>query len=107
MLIRNPTCGDSTGSNQIENGWVGVPSWLVWGKGGGRVVWLSVCEAPLDDWANGGSVFFTYGEYGFSSVVFKGQKYVTLLKGSKMATELRSRNLILGINRFTIFTLNV
>ena len=31
---------------------------------------FSVCEAPLDDWANGSSadVFFTYGEYGFSSM---------------------------------------
>ena len=29
-----------------------------------------MCEAPLDDWGNDGSggVFFTYGEYGFSSV---------------------------------------
>ena len=31
---------------------------------------FSVCEAPSDDWANCGSVdvFFTYGEYGFSSI---------------------------------------
>ena len=31
---------------------------------------FSVCEAPSDDWANCGfvDVFFTYGEYGFSSI---------------------------------------
>ena len=40
------------------------------GEGGEGVVWLSVCETPLDDWTNGGSVdvFFTYGEYDFSSM---------------------------------------
>ena len=30
-----------------------------------------VCEAPLDDWANGGfadDVFLTYGEHNFSSM---------------------------------------
>ena len=35
------------------------------------MVLFSVCEAPLDDWANGGGfvdVFFTYGEYGSSSL---------------------------------------
>ena len=67
-LFRNRACGDSTGSNRIEKDVVGVPLGLVWGKGGGGVVWYSVCETSLDDWANGGSVdlFFTYGEYGFS-----------------------------------------
>ena len=36
---------------------------FVWGKGGRGEVCYSVCEAPLDDWANGGSddVFFRYG----------------------------------------------
>ena len=31
---------------------------------------FNVCESPLDDWINGGSVdvFFTYGEYGLSSM---------------------------------------
>ena len=29
---------------------------LLAGRGGEGVVWLSVCGAPLDDWANGCSV---------------------------------------------------
>ena len=33
-----------------------VPPRLVWEKGRGGVVWFNVCEAPLDDWSNGGSV---------------------------------------------------
>ena len=40
------------------------------GKGGEGVVCFGLCKAPLNDWANGGSVsvddFYTYGEYGFS-----------------------------------------
>ena len=42
----------------------------IFGEGGGGVVRFVVCETPLDDWTNGGSadVFFTYGEYGFSSM---------------------------------------
>ena len=42
---------------------------LFWGRG--KKGWCDlVCEAPLDDWANGGfdDVFFTYGEDGFSSI---------------------------------------
>ena len=37
----------------------------------GLCVCASVCEAPLDDWTNGVSVdvFFTNGDYGFSSMV--------------------------------------
>ena len=73
--FRNPTWGDLTGSNQIEKSWVGIPLGHVWGTGGGGVVLFTVCEAPSDDWANGGSdcangandVFFRYGDYGFSS----------------------------------------
>ena len=73
--FRNPTWGDLTGSSQIEKNWVGIPPGHVWGMGGGGVVWFSVCEAPPDDWANGGSdwdnggndVSFRYGDYGFSS----------------------------------------
>ena len=63
-------CGDSTGSNWIEKDWVGVTPRLVWRKRGRGVVWFSVCEAPIDDWANGSSadVFFTAGKYGFSSM---------------------------------------
>ena len=34
------------------------------------MVSFGMCEAPWNDWANGGSVsvdeFYTYGEYGFS-----------------------------------------
>ena len=68
--FRNLACGDLTGSNQIKKDQFGVPPGLAWTKGRGRLVWFSVCEAPLDDWGNDGSggVFFTYGEYGFSSV---------------------------------------
>ena len=49
-------------------GW--CTSWTCLAEGGGEFVWFSVLEAPLDDWADGGSVdvFFMYGEYGFSSV---------------------------------------
>ena len=39
------------------------------GKGRETVLWFRICEAPLNDWGNGGSVsvvFFTYGKYGFS-----------------------------------------
>ena len=61
--FRNPACDDSTRSNQIEKYQVVVPPRLVWKKGDGEVVWFCVCEAPLEDWANGGSadVFFKYG----------------------------------------------
>ena len=40
------------------------------GGGGGGVVWFSVCEAPLDDWTNSGSVddFFIFAEYGLGSM---------------------------------------
>ena len=60
------------------------------------MVLLSVCGAPLDDWANGGSadVFFTYGEYDLNSMV---QNYVELLQGSEMSEGLHFRNLILGL----------
>ena len=46
-----------------------VPPALVWGKEGRGILVFSVGEAPLDDWANCGSVdvFFTCGEFGFSS----------------------------------------
>ena len=42
---------------------------LFW-EGGWGVAWYSVCEAPLDDWANGGfvDVFLKYSEHGFSSM---------------------------------------
>ena len=60
--FRNPACGYSTGSKQIEKDQFGVPPGLFWGVGGGGVVWFSVCETPLDDWTNSGSVhvFFMY-----------------------------------------------
>ena len=79
--FRNLACGDSTGSNRIEKGRVGVPPRLVWGKGGGGIMWFNVCEPPLNDWANDGSVdvFFMHGEYGFSSMGIWGQNYVALL----------------------------
>ena len=39
-------------------------------KGGEGVMLFGVCKAPLNNWANGGSVsvddFYKYGEYGFS-----------------------------------------
>ena len=78
--------------------------------GRGEEEWCDlVCKTPLDDWANVGSAdaFFAYGEYGFSSVGIEGQICIALLHGSKMSAELPSRNLILGINWFTISTLNV
>ena len=61
--IRNNTCGDSTISNRIEKGRVGVSPGLVWRKTRGGMIWFSVSEALLDDWAIGGSidVFLTYG----------------------------------------------
>ena len=44
----------------------------------------SVCGAPLDDWANSGSVdiFFTCGEYGFGSMgsSFHSREWVWNLK---------------------------
>ena len=53
--------GDSTGSNRIETYRVRVPPGLA-GGGEKRAVWFIMCEAPSDDWTNGGSVdvFFTY-----------------------------------------------
>ena len=68
-----------------------------------------MCEVPLDDWANGGSVdvFFTYGEFCFSSMEIQGQNCVALLQGSKMSADLHSRSLILGMNCFTVSTMNV
>ena len=69
--FRNPACCNLTGSNRIEKDRIGVPPKLSWGEeGGGGIVGFSVCEAPLDDWASGGSVDvgFTYGESGFSSM---------------------------------------
>ena len=68
--FRNPACGNSTRSPRTEKDQVLVPPGLVWGKRRGGVVWFSVCEAPLDDWTNGGSVgvFFRYGEYDFSFI---------------------------------------
>ena len=61
--IRNNTCGDSTISTRIEKGRVGVSPRLVWRKTRGGMIWFSVSEALLDDWAIGGSidVFLTYG----------------------------------------------
>ena len=58
------------GVTGLKKDWFGVPPGLVYGNEWGRVVWFSVCEAPLDDYTNGGSVdlFFTYGKYGFSSM---------------------------------------
>ena len=49
-----------------------MPTGLFWGEGDGGVVLFSVCETPLDDLTNGGSVdiFFTYGEYGFIALFF-------------------------------------
>ena len=68
--FRNLACGDSAKSKRIEKDLLVVPPGLVLGKVEEGVVWFSVCEAPLDDWANGGfdDVFFTYGEDGFSSI---------------------------------------
>ena len=83
QAIKNLICGDL----EIPLGviWLGVArlkkTGLVYlldmfgGWGGGGVVWFSVCEAPPDDWADGGSdwanggndVSFRYGDYGFSS----------------------------------------
>ena len=36
--------------------WIRVTPGLILGKGGEGVMWFRVCEAPLNDWANGGSV---------------------------------------------------
>ena len=33
-----------------------MPPRPAWRKGGEEVVWLSVCRAPLGDWANSGCV---------------------------------------------------
>ena len=68
--FRNVAFGDSTGSNWIKKDRIHLPPRLVWGKRGEGLVWFSVREAPLDDWANGClvDVFFTYTEYCFSSM---------------------------------------
>ena len=68
LWFRNPTSDYSTKSDQIEKNQVGVPAWILSGKGGGWVMWFSVCKPPLDDSANFDStdVFFTYGGYVFS-----------------------------------------
>ena len=77
QTIRNLTCGDLefllvvirlvvTGLKRT-----GLVYLLdLFGERGGRMVWFSMCEAPLDEWTNGNSVdvFFTYGDYGFSSM---------------------------------------
>ena len=56
------------GVTELKKNRVGVPPRLVWRKGVEGMVWFSVCEAPLDDWANSSSVdvFFTYEGNGFS-----------------------------------------
>ena len=64
---------------------------------------FSLCEAHLDDWANGDSVDV------FPRIVLilvlRGVK--GKIQGSEMSAGLHSRNLILGMNFFTIPTLNV
>ena len=73
--FRNLAFGDSSRSNWIEKDWFHVSPVLVWGNGKRwydlAYVEYLVYRAPLDDWASGGSVdvFFTYGKYGFSSMV--------------------------------------
>ena len=44
-----PACGDSTGSDLIEKDQGRVSPKHVWGKGGERAAWFSVCRAPSDD----------------------------------------------------------
>ena len=102
----NPACGDSTGSNQIENNQGRVSARLVWGKRGEWAVWFSVCGAPSDDWANGGyiDVLFTCGECGFGSLGswYYSKEWAWNL-GAKCvmkwnARRVTLRNLILGID---------
>ena len=66
----NPTCGDSTGSKQIEKDQDRVSDRLALGKRAERAVWFSARGAPSDDWGNGGYVYvlFTCGECGFGSI---------------------------------------
>ena len=54
--FRNPACGDSTGSNQIEKHQGRVSLRLVLGKRAEGAAWFSVFGAPLDDWVNDGYV---------------------------------------------------
>ena len=64
---QNPACGYSTLRNRIEKDQDCGPLRPVWGNSGEGTVWFSVWGAPLDDWANGGSVddLFTCGERTF------------------------------------------
>ena len=56
--FRNIVSGDSAGSNRIEKDRICVTPGLVLGEWGEGVVWFSVCEMPLGNWANGGSITF-------------------------------------------------
>ena len=79
QTIRNVICGDLEiplvviwlGVTRLKKtGLVCLLDFFFWEEGGGGIMGFSVCEAPLDDWASGGSVdvSFTYGESGFSSM---------------------------------------
>ena len=72
-------------------------------------MWFGMCEAPLDDWANGGSVdvFFTYGEYGFSSWGFKDKIMMHCFREVTCQQSYTPEILILGVNCLTIYTVNV
>ena len=69
-LFKIPVCSDQAGSNRNEKqpSWCASWTWLV--KGEKRDGVKGRCEAPLDNWTNGGSVdvYSTYGEYGSSSM---------------------------------------
>ena len=45
-MIKNLNCGDLEIPLAVIRLGV-IPPGLVWGKGGGGVVWFSVCEAPM------------------------------------------------------------
>ena len=72
--FRNPALLIGLGIKGLKPDWKRLGSYTCWtGKGGEGVVCFRVCEAPLNDWANGGSGsvddFYLYDKYGFS---FKG-----------------------------------
>ena len=64
------------------------------------MVWFCVWEAPLGDWANGGTVAFFSRMVSMVLVIwrFKGNIMLHYFRLSEMSAELHSRNLILGIN---------
>ena len=76
------------------------------------MVWFRVCEAPFNNWANGGSVsvdfFSTYGMVlvlrGVGPITvgngygIKGKNYAALLQGSEMLLGLHCKNLIIVYN---------